>query len=160
MSEQRSNEDHAAVRIPPPLIYGAAIVAGGLLDRFVMPMATPLPLGIRIGVAAATGLLGALLMVGAISLFKRTAQDPKPWKTTPEVLSTGVYRFTRNPMYVSMALLQVTVGLSWDSVWIVALVPVSLIVVYLTAIRPEEAYLESKFGRAYIQYKRSVRRWV
>ncbi len=71
-----------------------------------------------------------------------------------------MYRFTRNPMYVGMALLQAGIGLALASAWTIALVPVVLAVVYATAVRHEEAYLEEKFGAAYLSYNSSVRRWM
>ena len=67
---------------------------------------------------------------------------------------------TRNPMYVGMALLQTAIGIGWASGWIIALVPVVLAVVYATAVRHEEAYLEETFGGPYLKYKSSVRRWI
>ncbi|MCX5739319.1 MAG: isoprenylcysteine carboxylmethyltransferase family protein [Proteobacteria bacterium] len=80
------------------------------------------------------------------------------WERSP--FSTGIYRFTRNPMYVGMALLQTSIGITWGNGWILALVPVVLVTIYTIAIRHEEAYLERKFGSTYLEYKRSVRRWL
>ena len=76
------------------------------------------------------------------------------------LISTGVYRITRNPMYVGMALLQTGIGIGFANGWIISLVPPVLAIIYATAIRPEEAYLERKFGDPYTEYKRSVRRWL
>ena len=69
----------------------------------------------RFGAAAVTTAIGIGVMAAAIGLFRRTGQNPKPWESTPEIISTGVYRFTRNPMYVSMALLQTGIGLALAS---------------------------------------------
>jgi len=63
-------------------------------------------------------------------------------------------------MYVGMALLQIGIGVGLGNWWIIILIPVVLVLVYLTAIRHEEAYLERKFGSVYIDYKHSVRRWL
>jgi protein-S-isoprenylcysteine O-methyltransferase Ste14 len=99
-------------------------------------------------------------MVGAWRLFRETGQDPRPWLATPEIVSSGVYRFTRNPMYVSLALGQSALGIGLGNLWILLLVPVVCAVVQITAIRHEEAYLERKFGDSYRDYKKSVRRWL
>ncbi|MCI0671698.1 MAG: isoprenylcysteine carboxylmethyltransferase family protein, partial [Myxococcaceae bacterium] len=72
----------------------------------------------------------------------------------------GVYKFTRNPMYLGMTLLQTAIGIGWANGWIIALLPGVLAIIYATAIRHEEAYLERKFGDAYTRYKESVRRWL
>ncbi len=154
------DRDGASVRIPPPLVYLAAVIAGGLVDRYVFPLSLDLARGVRFAAAAVVVAIGAGVMVAAVGLFRRTGQDPKPWKSTPEIISTGVYRITRNPMYVGMALLQTGIGIGWGSGWITALVPVVLAVVYATAVRHEEAYLEDKFASAYRSYKSSVRRWI
>jgi protein-S-isoprenylcysteine O-methyltransferase Ste14 len=157
---QSGERDGAAVRIPPPLIYLGAVVAGVLLHGLSLPARLALPLGARVAVTAVASLLGLFLIGGAIRLFTRTGQDPKPWEPTPEIVSTGVYRFTRNPMYLGMALLQIAIGVGLANAWILALVPLVLVLVYGTAIRHEETYLERKFGETYLGYKRSVRRWL
>ena len=137
----------------------AAVIVGGLVDRYLFSVPLALSGGVRFGAAAVATAIGIGVMAAAIVLFKRTGQDPKPWESTPEIISSGVYRFTRNPMYVGMALLQAGIGLALASAWIIALVPVVLAVVYTTAVRHEEAYLEEKFGAAYLSYKSLVRRW-
>lgn len=151
--------DGAAVRLPPPLVYLAALIAGGLL-QLLLPLPVALPLALRIGLSLAAALLGLWMLAGAIGLFRHTGQDPKPWLSTPEVISTGVYQRTRNPMYVGMALVQASIGVAWANGWILAAIPLVLGVVYATAIRHEEAYLERKFGEQYAAYKRTVRRWL
>ena len=152
--------DGAAVRFPPPFVYLGAVVVGALLQGFAFPLPLDLPMSLRIGATVATAGLGIALVAAAIGLFRRTGQDPKPWESTPEIISTGIYRVTRNPMYVGMALLQASIGIGFANGWIVALVPPVLVVIYTIAIRHEEAYLERKFGAAYLDYKRSVRRWL
>ena len=151
--------DGAAVRVPPPLTYLVAVVAGiGL--QFVSPLSIGLAGSIRAALALVVALLGLALLAGAMRLFRATDQDPKPWVATPEIISTGVYRFTRNPMYVGVGLLQAAIGIGLGNPWILLLAPVACVVVQFTAIRHEEAYLERKFGDAYRDYKKTVRRWV
>ena len=83
-----------------------------------------------------------------------------PWTPTTGIIATGIYRFTRNPMYVGMATIQLGLGIAMSNFWVLALVPPVLILVYATAIRHEESYLERTFGNSYLEYKRSVRRWI
>jgi protein-S-isoprenylcysteine O-methyltransferase Ste14 len=155
-----ADDDGAAVRIPPPLVYLAAVIAGALLQAFAVPLPLALGRGLRIGASVATAVLAFATGAAALGLFRRTGQDPKPWKSTPEIISTGIYRYTRNPMYVGMALLQTSIAIGLANGWILALVPVVLVIVYATAVRHEEAYLERKFGDVYTSYKKSVRRWL
>ncbi len=152
-------KDAAPVRLPPPLVPLFALALGWALQLFL-----PLP---RIAAGAPRWLAGALLcalgvgvVFSAFGLFRKTGQDPAPWEPSPELLATGIYRFTRNPMYLGLGLLQAGIGVLLGNLWMVALVPASWAVIYWTAIRHEEAYLERKFGIAYLDYKKSVRRWL
>jgi protein-S-isoprenylcysteine O-methyltransferase Ste14 len=155
-----SEHDGAAVQLPPPLVYVGALLLGMLLHAFVWPLRLPLAPLPRGAATVLCALAGLALVGSAIGLFRRTGQDPKPWRSTPEILSSGVYRFTRNPMYVGMALLQAAIGFGLANGWIVLLVAPVLGIVAITAVRHEEAYLERKFGEPYLAYKRSVRRWL
>jgi protein-S-isoprenylcysteine O-methyltransferase Ste14 len=160
MTSEADGSDGAAVRFPPPFVPLIALVLGLVVDLWLLPLSIPLAGGVRYGVAGLLLGLGAMLMAGAFGLFRKTGQDPKPWESTPEIISTGIYRFTRNPMYVSMGLLQAGIGVALANGWVVLLVPVVWAVIYLIAIRHEEAYLEGKFGNVYTEYKESVRRWL
>ncbi|MBQ02547.1 MAG: isoprenylcysteine carboxyl methyltransferase, partial [Acidobacteria bacterium] len=88
------DRDGASVRIPPPFVYLAAVIAGGLVDRYLFAIPLDLPGDVRFGAAALVTVIGVGVMAAAVGLFKRTGQDPKPWKSTPEIISTGVYRVT------------------------------------------------------------------
>ena len=158
--DTRNERDGAAVRFPPPLVYLLAVLAGGVLHVFVAPLPIALSRVPRAGLALVVVGIGIALIAAALGLFRRTGQNPEPWKSTPEIISTGIYRYTRNPMYVGMALLQTGIGIGWGNGWVVAFVPVALAVVYGIAVRHEEAYLEQKFGETYTTYKASVRRWI
>ena len=153
-------KDGAAVRFPPPFVYLIAVVLGALLQWLFHPLPLELPTTLRIGVAVVAAILGVALVASAFGLFRSIGQDPAPWTSTPEVVTTGIYRVTRNPMYIGMALIQLAIGIGLANGWIVALIPPVLAVIYAIAIRHEEAYLERKFGEGYLVYKRSVRRWL
>ncbi|MAG30524.1 MAG: isoprenylcysteine carboxyl methyltransferase [Deltaproteobacteria bacterium] len=159
MSEAEERKG-AAVRFPPPFVPLIGLVVGLGLDWIVWPLPNPVDGSERFAIGGAALAGGIALLLIAAGLFRETGQDPKPWKESPELIATGIYRWTRNPMYLSMGLLQAAIGLLCSSLWVVALVPVSLAVIYRIAIRHEEAYLEEKFGTPYLEYKRSVRRWL
>jgi protein-S-isoprenylcysteine O-methyltransferase Ste14 len=159
-SEENQTRDGAAVRFPPPLVPVIAMAVGAALQHFVWPLRLPLEGVARYGAALLLLAAGIGLVAAAIGLFRSTQQNPEPWASTPEIISTGVYRFTRNPMYVSFGLIQAGIGIALANAWFLLLVPVVWGIVYLIAIRHEEAYLEEKFGSVYTDYKATVRRWL
>lgn len=155
-------QDRAAVKFLPPPVYPVVAVGVGIaIDRLLWP--SPILISSRfvsIAVGVAVGVIGVALNLVALVPFRRTGQDPNPYKATPEVVDHGIYRYSRNPMYVGIFLVQVGVGIALNNLWIILLViPVSLLVHYGT-ILAEEAYLEQKFGEAYLKYKSRVRRWL
>ena len=155
-----AEREGASVTIPPPVVFVGFAVLGAAGDRYIVHLPPVIDLPARIALAVALGLVGVLFMVGAMKRFVATGQDPKPWKPSPELIAAGVYRVSRNPMYISMALLQASIGVAIGNTWVVLLVPMSMATVHWTAIRHEEQYLGDKFGEAYLRYKRSVRRWI
>jgi protein-S-isoprenylcysteine O-methyltransferase Ste14 len=158
-NEALESSDGAAVRFPPPLVPLIALALGELVHRLVWPLPLPVSGALRYGLAMLLIAAGFALMAAAFGRFRSTGQDPAPWESTPEIISTGIYRFTRNPMYVSVGLLQAGIGVALADGWVVLLVPAAWLVIYWIAIRHEEAYLEQKFGSVYTDYKASVRRW-
>ena len=75
-------------------------------------------------------------------------------------MTTGPYRFTRNPAYLGMALTYVGIALLSSAVWVLLPLPLVLAVIDRGVIAREERYLQRKFGEEYLSYKRTVRRWV
>jgi protein-S-isoprenylcysteine O-methyltransferase Ste14 len=157
MTESREG---AAVRFPPPFVPLIALALGVVVHLWVWPFSLGVSGVLRYGLGGVLVAAGLGVMAAAMQLFRRTGQDPAPWEKTPEIISTGIYRFTRNPMYLGMGLLQAGIGVALDNAWVVlAVVPVWL-TIQLIAIRHEEAYLERQFGQVYLDYKASVRRWL
>jgi len=103
----------------------------------------------------------ASLSLAIITLFEffRNKTHIEPWKPTSSIISTGVFRYSRNPIYLAFCLALLAGGLLLDSWWgIVAIAPLAWLLQVLV-IRKEEVYLEAKFGECYLDYKRRVRRW-
>ena len=147
--------DAAAVRSPPPLIFLGFLLLGFLIDRLLdLP---PLPLPWWIG--ALIVLAGAALEAVAFGLLHRSGEDPKPWATTNRVVDTGIYAWTRNPMYLGMAIIQFGLALAFGTVMGALLTFVACGVVSGTVIAREEAYLTAKFDASYRAYLAKVGRW-
>ena len=151
-----SKQGGARVRLPPPLVFLAAIVAGW----FVPGLRLHGYHGLRIGVGLALVAAGLAVGLGAIRLFRKTGQDARPWMPTPELVFDGPYRFTRNPMYVGMVAFTLAAAALSGHLWIAVLAPFALALVHFTAVLPEERYLAAKFGEPYLSYKTRVRRYL
>lgn len=153
--------DAAAVRFPPPLIPLATILLGGVLDRvWPIDLGFVLSAPIRYGIGGLVLTCALTLATWAIAHFRRSGQNEKPWTPTTAIVGAGPYRYTRNPMYLGMVLLCIGAAILLSNWWILALSPLCALALQWFAIRPEEAYLESKFGEGYHAYKRRVRRWL
>ena len=81
-------------------------------------------------------------------------------KESTALVTQGPYRFSRHPAYLALGVLYMGIGVAVNALWVVLLLPVPVVVIILTAMRPEEAYLERKFGAEYLSYKARVRRWL
>jgi len=158
----REPKDAAAVRVFPPAVPLLAILLGLGLNR-VWPIHSrfDLPAPARYWLGGGIALCAFLVLgLSSILLFRRSGQSPNPWTPTPRVLDRGPYRFTRNPMYLQLVVITVGIAVALMNWWILALTLVAAWVLERFAIRPEEAYLEQKFGASYLEYKRRVRRWI
>jgi protein-S-isoprenylcysteine O-methyltransferase Ste14 len=150
--------DNPGVRVPPPALYALAVLVG-----YFMNQRWPLPISGGASVQVLAWLLVGVSLVLAVSSlgnFRRSRTSIVPIRPATALVIAGPYRFTRNPMYVSLAVLTVSLGLFLDSWWpIVLMVPV-LFVVRAFVIAPEERYLERRFGADYVAYTQRVRRWL
>jgi protein-S-isoprenylcysteine O-methyltransferase Ste14 len=150
--------DHAQVRANPPVLTLAHILAAFLL-QWLLPLPWPVPAFIR--------LLGGLLVVGglavafgAVRAFSRVPTTLHPHGTVTAVVTSGPYRFSRNPIYISYICMLAGFPLALNSYWGAILSPLLVLLLDRLVIRYEEAYLESKFGQVYRDYKSRVRRWL
>jgi protein-S-isoprenylcysteine O-methyltransferase Ste14 len=155
----KAEEDSAKVGFPPPFIYLGMLLLGLLADWL---LGLSLPLGQPARMIAFVGLfaLGGAFGFPAMARFKRAGTNLEPWKASSTIVREGAYRFTRNPMYLGMALLYLALALGLASVGALVLLPVLLAVIQTQVIAREERYLEAKFGQDYLSYKASVRRWL
>jgi protein-S-isoprenylcysteine O-methyltransferase Ste14 len=146
------------VWFPPPLWYLLAILVGILLDRFLpLPIAAGVTTTVAGVVVAVSGVTLAFVSIGR---FRRSKTSIVPIRSADTLVVFGPYRYTRNPMYVSLALLTVGCGLLLATWWPIVLLVPTLAVVQRFVIRPEEQYLRRRFGTEYEAYIRRVRRWL
>ncbi len=150
--------DNPGTRLPPPILLIVVVLAGYCLQQL---WALELTNGSRWYLAAWVPLgAGVLILVLGWVQFFRAETSVLHHRPASNLIQSGLYRFSRNPLYVSALLLQLGIALMMNNLWIILLVPISKIVFDRYVIAGEEAYLERAFGDAYLDYKRSVRRWL
>ncbi len=153
-----NERDTPGVVAPPPLIYLGPLVLGLLLNgRFPVPF---LPRGLA-------RVLGWPLLGGGVLLMNwffwtlRSAGTPiNPEKPVSSLVTGGPFRYTRNPGYLSMAMIYAGIASLANALWAILLLPAVLVVIRRGVIEREERYLERKFGEEYLLYKARVRRWI
>ena len=99
-------------------------------------------------------------MIVVIGLrFRKARTHIEPWKPSTALVTSGLFSFSRNPIYLAFCIITVGVGLLVNSLWVViSALPVAVLIQELV-IRKEAAYLENQFGDEYLEYKNRVRRW-
>ena len=147
-------------RIPPPIVV---IVVGVVM--WLMAKPTPLramPQPWRLGVAA--GLLAVALGIGGSGVLAfgraRTTIDPVNLQAASVLVTSGVFRFSRNPMYVGFAALLTAWATYLAAPWALAGVVAFVLFTRRFQIVPEERVMSAKFGPAYADYQSRVRRWI
>src|SRR4051812_3766401 len=126
------------IPIPPPLYYGAGFAVGLILDRLI-----PLPVGGRPAVAVAgmvVGALGLVLNFAGVAGVITHRTTIVPHHPVARLITSGAYRWSRNPMYTGLAITYLGGALLVDSWWPLALLPLAMFAIARLAIQPEEQY--------------------
>jgi protein-S-isoprenylcysteine O-methyltransferase Ste14 len=153
-------KDNAGVIAFPPFIWLVSAVSSTLIHFFVirLPITTNYRVCLVCGIALI--IIAPALALSALFTMRAAGTSIDPAKPTLSIVRGGPYRFTRNPMYLALCLLQIALGFFLND-WITLLfvIPLFFILHYGVVLR-EERYLTAKFGEPYLQLKREVRRWV
>lgn len=156
--DEAKQPDHAGVAFHPPLLLLVSLAVGFLLRWLVRLPALALPASAKIG-AAIVALSFGIFFWAVATMLRGHASIPTN-TPTDVIVTRGPYRFSRNPIYLSMILLHVGVGVWTGSLWFFILAAVCVALLTLGVIVREERYLERKFGGEYLSYKSRVRRWI
>lgn len=151
------DKNGASVKFPPPIVFILSILMAYGIQYLIAIEIRNIPLLLYIGsIFVALGL--AILLIATVS-FKRAQTNIKPWKPTSQIISSGIFAYSRNPIYLSFCVITIGIGLIDNNLWVTLSFIPSIIVIYFIAIKKEELYLENKFGQEYLAYKEKVRRW-
>lgn len=153
-------KDHPGIFFPPPLLYVALFFIAPVLQRSI-------PISISFfetTIAAIAGMVcflaGGVFMFPAVVQFKKAKTTLLTIKPVTHLQTSGVYKFTRNPMYLALLLFYVAFAFWFGNWWTLLLVPLLILMVNMLIIRREESYLERSFGATYLNYKHKVGRWL
>ncbi len=146
------------VHVPPPLVYAAGLALGLWMSAWIPSRWLPAAVCRAAGWTLIAGAF--VLVVPSLFGFCRAGTTVRPDRPASSLVTSGPYRFTRNPMYVSLALLYAGVATLYQSVWAWSLLMVVVVYIDRRVIRLEEQYLEHRFGAGYARYCAKVRRWI
>ena len=150
----------AGVIFPPPFIYLFSIIAGVIANKLWRIRIFPNAAALAVASGTILILIAISIFVGSLKILKRAKTPIRPDKPTLKIVKTGPYKFSRNPVYVSFAFTQIGIAILLNNLWIlIGLIP-AIFLIHYGVISREEKYLEEKFGKEYIKYKNSVRRWI
>jgi protein-S-isoprenylcysteine O-methyltransferase Ste14 len=138
------HKDHANVRIAPPILIP-------------LPFAVP---RIVEYIGFALVVIGFLFGLGAVLAFRRARTTLDPYHPVSSIVTSGIYRFSRNPIYFGFLLMVIGIPLNTGTYWGIILAPIFILLCNKLVIEREETYLEEKFGKTYTSYMSSVRRWL
>ncbi len=153
-------DNHDTVRLlaPPPLIYVVFLFAGLVVNVFyplaLMPSSIAFPAGVIVV------LFAVIIGASALQAMRRAGTSPLPSSPSKKLVVNGAFRFSRNPIYVSLTLMYVGITVALNASWPLPFLVAALIMVDRGVISREEKYLVKRFGEEYLGYKSRVRRWV
>jgi protein-S-isoprenylcysteine O-methyltransferase Ste14 len=153
-------KDSAGIRIPPPL-YFFVCLGFGLLLEYLFPVHFISLSLIPRAIVGFTFMLISLYF--AVSGFVALIKNKTPFdtaKSTVKIVTSGAYRFSRNPLYLSLLLLLFGIAVLMLSLWLFFTIPFLFMFFLFNAVKPEENYLSQKFGKEYVDYLSQVRRWI
>jgi len=158
MTEVRNN---AGVIAPPPLLALAVIVIGIALDWLLPAYVLSLLLSLedRIVIGVLLIVIGLGLAVSALGLFRSAKTHAEPWKPSTALVTEGIFKWLRNPMYVGVTLILAGLSILLASDWMLVMTIVFVPVIHFGVVKREERYLEAKFGEPYRQYLAKVPRY-
>ncbi len=154
-------QDHPGVRFPPPLLFILGFAVSLLVHKF-LPLyliADSLTWVFSI-IGRLFTLIGLAFMIWGLLTFHRFRTAISPYQRASQVVTSGPYRFSRNPMYVGFTIAYIGGILTKNTLWAPLLLPVILWLLVVLVIRPEERYLTQAFGSVYTDYANRVRRWL
>jgi protein-S-isoprenylcysteine O-methyltransferase Ste14 len=153
-----SAADNAGVRFPPPFAYALGLLVGAGLKK-IAPL-TIMRSGRHALIAWVLLAASLAIFIPAFAKFARTKTPLAPNKPVHQLFESGIYSITRNPLYVALALVYLSISFAANSLWMLVLLIPVMVYIDVGVVRKEEQYLNRKFGAEYTAYQSRVRRWL
>lgn len=154
---ENSPAERPQVLVLPPVLFAGGFVLALLCQRLWEPRHLDV-FGQGLGVIFAAS--GVLLLAWAIQEFKKAGTNFQCDQPVTALVTSGPYRYSRNPIYIALNLIYLGLGLLIDNLWVLLLWPFMLILLYYGIVLREEAFLQQKFGTVYTTYCHKVGRWI
>lgn len=144
------------VKVPPPLAILSIVAIAEILQRFGWPILLDF---YNTPIAIILGLLGTALSGIAFISFRHFKTNIMPHHPDQNLMTSGIFSYSRNPIYVSFFLYQLMFAFALHNMWTLLLMPISYLFLRYYVISKEERYLSQLFADEYIAYLKQARRW-
>jgi protein-S-isoprenylcysteine O-methyltransferase Ste14 len=159
--QEVADTETAGVIARPPRLFFGALLLGVVLDRLLpSPFSVPRTGLLHWILPVSLILLGLAFAAAGIRNFSRASTPVPTREPTRALVTTGIHRWTRNPIYLGMFLLYAGIALAVHSSWALVLTAPLALTIRHGVVAREETYLERRFGDAYRDYRTRVRRWL
>jgi len=160
MKEDTMQRPALELKIPPLVLLGICAALSWSTAMFLPEISFQFP-GKPI-VATVLAVIGAMVSISGVLTFRRahTTVDPRYPEKSTVLVAYGIYRLTRNPMYLGFLLLLAAWAVHTSNIMGLLILPAFVLYMNRFQIGPEERILRSKFGNSFADYEKSVRRWL
>tara|TARA_B100001057_G_scaffold494870_1_gene592448 strand:+ start:2869 stop:3345 length:477 start_codon:yes stop_codon:yes gene_type:complete len=150
----------ANARFFPPFLLAISLVLSSILEVFFFSFSVFEGSFIQLAI----GLILVCIALGTVfytlKIFWANQENPHPKSLQNQLFLGATFNFTRNPIYLSMIFILIGCGIAFNSVWYLIFSVIAFFLLHFGVVIPEEKYLEKEFGTVYLEYKKSVRRWL
>ncbi len=152
---------HSSIFRTSDFIVLLALVCGAVIEYVLfwdwsLPLSTPR----RVFVGAIVARMGVALIFASRIALREANQPSKPGKPATQIVTSGVFRYTRNPTYLGLGILMLGIGVAANYIAWIALSILAVVAMHYVLVIREEEYLVSEFPNEYLCYKSRVRRWI